>query len=118
HEDYTEQNRKMIKLWSMMGPLMGLLGGIANAVVLWVGGSAVVQGRISLGDMVAFQIYLMMLLWPMISLSWVSNLFQRGEASMKRIRAIMDEPIEDDLDGSRIQGPSQVPVELRNVGFK
>ena len=120
HEDYTEQNRKMIQLWSMMGPLMGLLGGIANAVVLWVGGSAVVQGRISLGDMVAFQIYLMMLLWPMISLGWVSNLFQRGEASMKRIRAIMDEPIEEDLDAPRLRQPErrQVPLELRNVGFK
>ncbi|HYQ90402.1 MAG TPA: ABC transporter ATP-binding protein [Candidatus Binatia bacterium] len=120
HEDYTEQNRKMIQLWSMMGPLMGLLGGIANAVVLWVGGSAVVQGRISLGDMVAFQIYLMMLLWPMISLGWVSNLFQRGEASMKRIRAIMDEPIEEDLDAPRLRQPErrQVPIELRNVGFK
>jgi len=120
HEDYTEQNRKMIRLWSMMGPLMGLLGGIANAVVLWVGGSAVVQGRISLGDMVAFQIYLMMLLWPMISLGWVSNLFQRGEASMKRIRAIMDEPIEEDLDAPRLRQPErrQVPLELRNVAFK
>jgi len=120
HEDYTEQNRKMIRLWSMMGPLMGLLGGIANAVVLWVGGSAVVQGRISLGDMVAFQIYLMMLLWPMISLGWVSNLFQRGEASMKRIRAIMDEPIEEDLDAPRLRQPErrQVPIELRNVAFK
>jgi ATP-binding cassette subfamily B protein len=120
HEDYTEQNRKMIQLWSMMGPLMGLLGGIANAVVLWVGGSAVVQGRISLGDMVAFQIYLMMLLWPMISLGWVSNLFQRGEASMKRIRAIMDEPIEEDLDAPRLRQPErrQIPIELRNVGFK
>jgi len=120
HEDYTEQNRKMIHIWSAMGPLMALLGGIANAVVLWVGGSAVVQGRISLGDMVAFQIYLMMLLWPMISLGWVSNLFQRGEASMKRIRAIMDEPIEEDLDGTRVveAAPRHIPIELRDVGFK
>ncbi len=120
HEDYTEQNRKMNKLWSAMGPLMGLLGGIANAVVLWVGGTAVVRGRISLGDLVAFQIYLMMLLWPMISLGWVSNLFQRGEASMRRIRAIMDEPIEEDLDAPKLRKPAarQVPIELRNVGFK
>jgi ATP-binding cassette, subfamily B, multidrug efflux pump len=132
HEDFTEQNRKMIRLWSMMFPLMGLLGGIANAVVLWIGGSAVVAGKISLGDLVAFQIYLMMLLWPMISLGWVSNLFQRGAASMARIRAIMDEPIEEDLD--LVSGPHQlapgpvvrnstdqhhaVTVELRNVGFK
>ena len=121
HEDYTEQNRKMIQLWSMMGPMMGLLGGIANAVVLWIGGSAVVSGRISLGDLVAFQIYLMMLLWPMISLGWVSNLFQRGAASMARIRAIMDEPIEPDLDPVPIQretSPRQVRIELRRVGFR
>jgi ATP-binding cassette subfamily B protein len=120
HEDYTEQNRKMIQLWSAMMPLMGLLGGIANAVVLWVGGSAVVHGRISLGDLVAFQIYLSMLLWPMISLGWVSNLFQRGEASMARIRAIMDEPIEEDLEAPKLRRPERqrVPIELRNVGFK
>jgi len=131
HEDFTEQNRKMILLWSMMFPLMGLLGGIANAVVLWLGGSAVISGRISLGDLVAFQIYLMMLLWPMISLGWVSNLFQRGAASMARIRAIMDEPIEEDLDAGPARGggsesaergrtplPQGVTLELRGVGFK
>ena len=120
HEDYTEQNRKMIQLWSAMGPLMGLLGGIANAMVLWIGGTAVVSGRISLGDLVAFQIYLGMLLWPMISLGWVSNLFQRGAASMARIRAIMDEPIEPDLDPGRegvaVAGP--VAIDLSHVGFR
>ena len=126
HEDFTEQNRKMIRLWSMMFPLMGLLGGIANAVVLWIGGSAVVAGKISLGDLVAFQIYLMMLLWPMISLGWVSNLFQRGAASMARIRVIMDEPIEEDLDAvamasagdGRVPLPHGMTIELRDVGFK
>ena len=126
HEDFTEQNRKMIQLWSMMFPLMGLLGGIANAVVLWIGGSAVVSGRISLGDLVAFQIYLMMLLWPMISLGWVSNLFQRGAAAMARIRAIMGEPIEEDLDAAAVvhakhehaRLPLGVTLELRDVGFK
>ena len=125
HEDFTEQNRKMIQLWSMMFPLMGLLGGIANAVVLWIGGSAVVSGRISLGDLVAFQIYLMMLLWPMISLGWVSNLFQRGAAAMARIRAIMGEPIEEDLDAAVVHAkheharlPLGVTLELRDVGFK
>lgn len=123
HEDYLEQNRKMIRLWSAMFPLMGLLGGIANAVVLWIGGSAVVSGRITLGDFVAFQIYLMMLLWPMISLGWVANLFQRGAASMGRIRVIMDAPIEPDLDAlaahvSPTSSPDRVSLELRGVGFR
>ena len=125
HEDYTEKNRGMVRVWAAMGGLLSLLGGIAAAVVLWVGGSAVVSGRITLGEMVAFQIYLSMLLWPMIALGWVSNLFQRGAASMSRIREIMDLPAEEDVarDGAardaRDARPSEdTTVELRGLGFR
>src|SRR6185369_3257732 len=97
---------------------LSLLGGIAAAIVLWVGGSAVVGGRISLGELVAFQIYLGMLIWPMVALGWVTNLFQRGAASMGRIRAIMDLETEGDLrrDGTPAP-PASATVELRGVGF-
>ncbi|MGE5177068.1 MAG: ABC transporter ATP-binding protein [Hyphomicrobiales bacterium] len=106
HEDYLEKNRAMIRLWAMMWPMLSLLGGIAAALVLWIGGRDVVSGRITLGEFVAFQIYLAMLIWPMISLGWVSNLFQRGAASMGRIREIMDLPSEEDVrrSGARIPG--------------
>jgi len=122
HEDYTEKNRGMVRTWAAMGGLFSLLGGIAAAVVLWVGGSAAVSGRITLGEMVAFQIYLSMLLWPMIALGWVSNLFQRGAASMSRIREIMDLPAEDDVirDGRdpEARPTEDATVELRGVGFR
>ena len=137
HEDYTEKNRGMVRIWSAMGGILSLLGGIAAAVVLWVGGSAVVHGRITLGEMVAFQIYLAMLVWPMIALGWVTNLFQRGAASMERIRAIMDLPAEEDVvrDGAGAAGvgaagagavgaadgaplTADATVELRGVGFR
>jgi ATP-binding cassette subfamily B protein len=122
HEDYTEKNRGMVRIWAAMGGLLSLLGGIAAALVLWVGGSAVVSGRITLGEMVAFQIYLSMLLWPMIALGWVSNLFQRGAASMSRIREIMDLPAEEDVvrDGAaRDARPTEdTTVELRGLGFR
>ena len=122
HEDYTEKNRGMVRIWAAMGGLLSLLGGIAAALVLWVGGSAVVSGRITLGEMVAFQIYLSMLLWPMIALGWVSNLFQRGAASMARIREIMDLPAEEDVvrDGAaRDARPTEdTTVELRGLGFR
>ncbi|MGH7682650.1 MAG: ABC transporter transmembrane domain-containing protein, partial [Candidatus Eiseniibacteriota bacterium] len=122
HEDYTEKNRGMVRTWAAMGGLLSLLGGIAAAVVLWVGGSAVVSGQITLGEMVAFQIYLSMLIWPMIALGWVSNLFQRGAASMSRIREIMDLAPEDDVarDGQRreTRPTEETTVELRGVGFR
>jgi ATP-binding cassette subfamily B protein len=130
HEDYLEQNRGMVRLWSAMGGVLSLLGGIAAAVVLWIGGLAVIQGRITLGEMVAFQIYLAMLLWPMIALGWVTNLFQRGAASMARIRVILDLPAEEDVARDAVAsvsaalaasgaGPAaDAGVELRGVGFR
>jgi len=119
HEDFLEKNRGMVRVWAAMGGLLSLLGGIAAAVVLWVGGTAAVAGRITLGDLVAFQIYLAMLLWPMIALGWVSNLFQRGAASMTRIRAIMDLPLEDDVERSSLPAPTDdTTVQLRNVAFR
>ena len=54
---------------------------LATAIVLWFGGREVMAGLISIGDFVAFNFYLVLLIWPMIALGWVINLFQRGAAS-------------------------------------
>ena len=131
HDDYTEKNRGMVKIMSAMWPALSLLGGIASAIVLWVGGMAVVNGRITLGELVAFQIYLGMLLWPMIAFGWTANLFQRGAASMGRIREIMDLEAEEDVartgplapptDGARDGHGAPAmgsTVELRGVGYR
>jgi len=119
HDDYTEKNRGMIRIMSAMWPALSLLGGIAIAIVLWVGGTAVVRGQITLGELVAFQIYLGMLLWPMVAFGWVTNLFQRGAASMGRIREIMDLKAEDDVGRDGLAAPAAgAAVELRGVGFR
>jgi len=130
HDDYTEKNRGLIRIMSAMWPALTLLGGIATAIVLWVGGMAVVRGQITLGELVAFQIYLGMLLWPMIAFGWTANLFQRGAASMGRIRAVMDLAAETDIartsaapgaDGARDgdgAAPAGSTVELRGVGYQ
>ena len=118
HDDYTQKNRAMIRIMSVMWPALSLLGGIAAAIVLWIGGNAVVSGRITLGELVAFQIYLGMLIWPMIALGWVTNLFQRGAASMGRIREIMDLPAEHDVGRDGAPAPATAAaVELRGVSF-
>lgn len=120
HDDYTEKNRAMVRIMSAMWPALSLIGGISTAIVLWVGGMAVVRGEITLGALVAFQIYLGMLLWPMIAFGWVTNLFQRGAASMGRIRAIMELPAEEDVrrDGATTSAAGPAAVELRGVGFR
>jgi ATP-binding cassette subfamily B protein len=84
-----------------------------------VGGTAVVRGTITLGELVAFQIYLGMLLWPMVAFGWVANLFQRGSASMGRVREIMELPAEDDVTRDHRTAPTRdTTVELRGVGFR
>ena len=123
HDDYTEKNRAMIQIMSAMWPALSLLGGIAAAIVLWIGGAAVVAGQMTLGELVAFQIYLSMLIWPMIALGWVTNLFQRGAASMGRIREIMDLETEDDVEGdeavpARAHETPRFALELLGVGYR
>jgi ATP-binding cassette, subfamily B, multidrug efflux pump len=102
NEEYVRRNRTLVRLQGVYYPSMGLLMGIGALLVLWLGGRAVVSGRITVGELVAFDAYLAMLAWPMIAFGWVTNLLQRGMASWKRmlevmqvVPAIQDDPEND-----------------------
>jgi ATP-binding cassette subfamily B protein len=69
---------------------MGFLMGISSLIVLWLGSREVIAGRMTVGELVAFNTYLMMLSWPMIAFGWVTNLLQRGMASWKRMLEVLD----------------------------
>lgn len=88
--EFVERNRKLIHLTGILYPGIQFLMGTGAVLVLGLGGSLAVKGRITLGEFVAFGSYLAMLHWPMIALGWVINLFERGEASMGRIVALLD----------------------------
>jgi ATP-binding cassette subfamily B multidrug efflux pump len=117
NDDYVSKNMKLVQIWGTFHPLIAFVGGIGAVIVLWLGGTAVIRGRISLGDFVAFSGYLMMLTWPAIALGWVVNLVQRGAASMGRIAGIMDERPEiadvDPLPVTEIRGN----IEFNSVSF-
>lgn len=104
NEDYRSRNMRLVISTGAFRPLLMLLAGISMVVVTWLGGLEVIAGRITVGDFVAFTFYLTLLVWPMIALGWVVNLYQRGAASMGRINRILDtEP--------RVSSPSD-PVTL------
>ena len=90
NEEYVRRNRGLIRVQAMYYPSMGFLMGIGALLVLWLGSRAVVAGRMTVGELVAFNAYLMMLSWPMIAFGWVTNLLQRGMASWKRILEVLD----------------------------
>ena len=90
NELYLEGNRRLATLSTVFQPLLQGLVGIGFAAVLWYGGLLVIRNRISVGELVTFQLYLGRLIWPMIAIGWVVNLTQRGLASLARIRNILD----------------------------
>jgi ATP-binding cassette subfamily B protein len=90
NQEYLRRNRGLIRLQGVYFPSMGLLMGIGALLVLWIGSRAVIAGRMTVGELVAFNTYLMMLGWPMIAFGWVTNLLQRGMASWKRIVEVLD----------------------------
>jgi ATP-binding cassette subfamily B multidrug efflux pump len=117
---YLNLNKKLVQVWGLLYPLVELLAGFGVLIVLWFGGRAVIQGTLTLGEYVAFNSYLAMLIWPSISLGWVVNITQRGAASMARLNEILDEKpeIQDPVipavgEDYQIQGK----IEFHNVSF-
>ncbi len=87
---YLEGNRRLAAWSTAFHPMLQLLIGLGFAAVLWYGGLLVIRGRITIGELVTFQLFLSKLIWPMIALGWVVNLAQRGTASLLRLRAVLE----------------------------
>lgn len=90
--DYLDRNLALARLRSLMLPIMTVVGPLATLLVFFAGGGKVVSGQLSLGELVAFNAYLVQLAWPTLLLGWVLTLMQRATASMNRLQAILDEP--------------------------
>jgi len=88
-EEYIRENLKLVRITGTFFPLMLLCTNISVAIVVWIGGRQTILGDISPGDFVAFISYLNLLAWPMMAMGWVTNLIQRGAASLDRIDAIL-----------------------------
>src|SRR5690606_38886262 len=92
---------------------------LGMVAVLWLGGRRVIGGEISPGEFVAFGFYLNLLTWPMISLGWVINLFQRGAASMGRLNRILAaEPRVREPDRPARLARVRGEIEFRDVYFR
>ncbi|MEJ2095556.1 MAG: ABC transporter ATP-binding protein [Deltaproteobacteria bacterium] len=88
-EDYVRRNLQLVKITGAFFPMMILFSNLSLAIVLFLGGRQTILQEITPGDFVAFISYLGLLTWPMMALGWVTNLIQRGKASLDRIHAIL-----------------------------
>ena len=119
NREYVARNIKLIRTWSMFMPSLQALIGFSFLIVLWQGGHQLLRGQISLGALIAFYSYLGLLVWPMIALGWVTNIFQRGAASMGRLNYILRaQPQIDDRNAAvAANAPLAGEIEFRNLNF-
>ncbi len=112
-----DKNMDLIRVTSLFYPTMQFTIGFATVAVIWFGGRQVVSGIITLGDFVAFTVYLGMLAFPMIALGWVVNLLERGRASMRRLNYILDAVPEIADSPDCVDNEIRGEIELRNLSF-
>ncbi len=118
---YLERNLQLIHTSGLFYPALGFLSGLAALLVLYLGGREVVAGRITLGQFVAFTVYIGMMNWPMVALGWVINMFQRGLASWGRIVEVLDAtPVvaAPRAPAGRRAGRARGEVEFRHLSFR
>ena len=119
NREYAEKNLGLVKIDALMRPLMTFLIGIGFVLIIWAGVPLAIRGEISVGDFTVFNMYLMRLIWPLIALGYVVNLFQRGTASLKRMNAIFGiKPAIADAPEVVEQPPIAGEIEFRQLTFR
>lgn len=129
NQQYVDRNLGLVRLSAVFRPLMQFFIGLGFAAILLIGGRETAQGRMTLGQFTAFNLYLEQLIWPLIAMGYVTNLVQRGMASLKRMHqivaiepAIADAPGAKALsyqnhDGAVVEG-LKGKIEFRNLSFR
>jgi ATP-binding cassette subfamily B protein len=121
NRQYIARSLRLVQLMGMLWPTLEFILGVSMVITLLAGGHLVLAKRISVGDFVAFNTYMVMLIWPIIAVGWVVNLFQRGTASVQRIDELLKaEPAIDDSQADRAIAHDAVlrgEIELRHLSF-
>lgn len=116
-QEYLEKNISLIKIWGTMFPLIGLFAELGIAIILWVGGQQVILRELTTGELVAFFYYMEIIVWPMMAVGMVINIYQRGNASYLRIQNLFKEkPTLCDLKGAKYR-PLRGNIRLEKVYF-
>lgn len=118
--DYLKKNMNLVRTQALIMPILFLITGLSIIIVIWLGGTKVINGELTLGEITAFIVYLGILIWPMIAFGWVINIIQQAEASMKRLNKIFSEPYEITESEKTNYTIKEIKgnIEFRNVSFR
>lgn len=114
--EYEKRALSLAQTEAYFGPLMILIVGVSNLLILYMGGVRYFEGKLSIGVVAQYFMYLNMLIWPFTALGWVTMLVQRAEASMFRINEFLKQKpeIENLIEK---ETPIQGKIEFRNVSY-
>ena len=119
NREYAQRNLGLVRVEALMRPLMTFLIGFGYVLIIWAGVPLAVRGEITVGEFTMFNLYLGQLIWPLIALGYVVNLYQRGTASLKRLNAIFRiEPAIADAPEVKGLPPIKGKIEFRNLTFQ
>ncbi len=118
NREYVDRNRKLIRLTATFYPMLHAIIGLMFILVFFLGSRKILAGTMSVGDFVAFTLYLGRLVWPLIALGWVINLFQRGMASMRRLNDVWEvAPSNETIGQACSDEPLKPEIEIRDLTF-
>lgn len=118
-EDYMHKNMKLARYQSLMMPILTLMVGMSILIVLGYGGSQVINGKASLGDLTQFFIYIGLLIWPVAAIGWITNILQRASASSGRLASLMEkQPEQREIDKPIQDKKIQGDIILNNITYK
>ena len=120
NQEYIRRALRLVRLMGMLWPTLEFMLGLAMVISMLVGGHQVLEHRITIGQFVAFTTYMLMLMWPIIALGYVVNLFERGTASVVRIHELLTaEPTIDDRAAVIAPGQLEIQgaIEFRDLHF-
>jgi ATP-binding cassette subfamily B protein len=118
NHEYASRNLSLVRISAIMRPLIQFVIGLGMVLIVWYGGVLAVRGEMTPGQFVEFTLFLMRLIWPLIALGYVVNLYQRGTASLKRMNAVFAvEPTIDDRPGVQERPPVRGRIEFRDLTF-
>jgi ATP-binding cassette subfamily B multidrug efflux pump len=119
NRQYAQKNLALVRIDALMRPLMQFLIGMGFVLIIWAGVPAAIRGEITVGQFTVFNMYLFRLIWPLIALGYVVNLYQRGTASLKRMNAIFTVP-PSIADAADVKTPPPITgeIEFRNLTFR
>ncbi len=117
NREYYDQNLKLARLQALFYPSMSALLGLSVMLILWIGGQYVIHGKMTLGDIAQFLVYMTSLAWPLISIGWVTNILQRAAAAQLRLDEVMltQPDIADKASDEQVSIEGE--IEFRQVSF-